>query len=53
MDKDSVIGWCVIAGSLGLITFLTFWSRAIINRLAEKRKNSKKNNIITKRDRFP
>jgi len=52
MDKDSIIGWSVIAGALLLITFLTLWSRAIINRMAEKRQNKKKNNVIIKRDKF-
>lgn len=42
MDKDGIIGWIILAGALGLITFLVLWSIAIINHLVAQRENNKK-----------
>ena len=36
MDGDLIVGCIILAGALGLLTFLTFLSRRSIERIAEK-----------------
>ena len=36
MDKDILLGSIIIGLSLSFITYLTFWSRRMINRIADK-----------------
>lgn len=36
MDMDAVLGIIIIAGAVGLITYLTFWSKCTIERIAKK-----------------
>ena len=40
MDQNTFIGILIILAGLGFLTFLTFWSRGIINRIANKREKS-------------
>ena len=37
MDKEIIFGIAIIAGSLGLMSWLVFWSRRRIMRLATAR----------------
>ena len=37
MDKDIIIGIIIIAGAIGLITYLTFWSKRTIERIDKKK----------------
>jgi hypothetical protein len=34
MDRDTLIGCILVAGALGCLTYLLFWSRRTINRIA-------------------
>ena len=36
METDAILGCIVLAFSLGLITYLTFWGRRTIDRIASK-----------------
>ena len=36
MEKDAIIGSIIIGGALVFITYLTFWSRRTIERIAKK-----------------
>ncbi|MBN2372576.1 hypothetical protein JXL19_02150 [bacterium] len=36
MEIDAIFGVIIIAGSLGLVVYLTFWSRHTIDRIASK-----------------
>ncbi|MGA1868282.1 MAG: hypothetical protein ACMUJM_07020 [bacterium] len=36
MDKDAIVGTIIIGVGLAFITYLTFWSRRVIDRIADK-----------------
>ncbi len=36
MDKDTILGIILICGSLSLITYLTVWTKATIERIDKK-----------------
>ncbi len=36
MDTDAIVGWIVVAGALGLLAYLVFWSRRRIDRISRK-----------------
>ena len=36
MDKDIIVGSIIIGLALFFITYLTFWGRSVINRIADK-----------------
>jgi len=36
MDKDMLLGWMLVAGALGLITYLVLRSRRTIDWIAER-----------------
>ena len=36
MDKDILLGSIIIGLALSVITYLTFWGRRMINRIADK-----------------
>ena len=36
MDLDTILGIILITGAVGLITYLTFWTRSTIDRIAKK-----------------
>ena len=40
MDVDTLVGCIAIAGALGVLTLLTFWSRRKIRRIAERGEQS-------------
>jgi len=40
MEKNALIGILLIISGLGFITYLTFWSRRIIERIAKKSSRS-------------
>ena len=40
MDKDIVIGCLLVAGALGLVTYLVLWSRRAIDRIAANDRRS-------------
>ena len=40
MEANAVIGVVVIAGALGLLTYLVLWSRRTIDRIAQGRARS-------------
>jgi hypothetical protein len=40
MEKNAILGTIIIASALGFITYLTFWSRRTIERIARKNLSS-------------
>ena len=40
MDKDGMLGWFIIGSALSCITYLVFWSRRMIDRIANKKLHS-------------
>ena len=36
MERDALIGWILIGCALGFITYITFWSRRMIERIYRK-----------------
>jgi len=40
MEGDTIVGCIAIAAALGLLTYLTFWSRKTIDWIADKGQRS-------------
>lgn len=40
MDRDTILGIILTAGALGIITYLTFWSKRAIELIEKKHLNS-------------
>ncbi len=40
MEKNAILGTIIIGCALGFITYITFWSRSTIERIAKKNLSS-------------